>query len=524
MFRRTLLSCLAALLGLALSAQVYDDGLPRSTPEAEGIPSEVIADFFRGIEEAGYEAHGLMILRHDKVVAEHWWRPYGPQYPHAMYSATKTFTAAAVGFAVQEGLLKVSDKVQSFFPDLMPEHPAPELSRLTVEHLLSMSAGHARTQYAGSGTDQIRSFLATDFAYEPGTHFEYNVTCTHMLSNIITRVTGLTLYEYIKPRLFDPLGIKDVIWEMDLDGRTVGNGGMHSKTSDLAKFGIFLKNKGKWQGRQLLAPEWIDAMTTAHIYQHPERSDEENDKDDTGKGYGYQTWLGRHNSFRAIGAQNQLIMVIPDYDLVVAVNSQIGDETGFNNLIYNMLGEMSPKKLKPSKDFDLEAAIGGYKLKPPFPEPSQGPFERSRTLRYKMHQNTYGFTGIAFRFDSKGNMTLTLESPSAVHNIPFGLDDWQMGSTDRTLMFSRSVYPNTMNTTPVTTAGWCSWTAADVLEAYYLSLFNGGASERFRFSFSPDRDELTVTIVAPEQRGRPGAAPAPSRDITLTASRIKSTY
>ena len=89
---------------------------------------------------------------------------------------------------------------------------------------------------------------------------------------------------------------------------------------------------------------------------------------------------------------------------------------------------------------------------------------------------------------------------------------------------ARSVYPNTMNTTPVTTAGWCSWTAADVLEAYYLSLFNGGASERFRFSFSPDRDELTVTIVAPEQRGRPGAAPAPSRDLTLTASRIKSTY
>ena len=121
-------------------------------------------------------------------------------------------------------------------------------------------------------------------------------------------------------------------------------------------------------------------------------------------------------------------------------------------------------------------------------------------------------------------MTLTLESPSAIHNIPFGLDDWLMGSTDRTLMFSRSVYPNTMNTTPVTTAGWCSWTAGDVLEAYYLSLFNGGASERFRFSFGPDRDELTITIVGPAQRGRPGAAPAASQDITLTASRIKSTY
>ena len=525
-WKKTFVALAVSLLGLSAVAQNYGDGLPRSTPEAEGIPSEVIADFFRALDDGGYEVHGLMILRHDKVVAEHWWRPYGPQYPHAMYSATKSFTGAAIGFAVQEGLLKVSDKVQSFFPDLMPEHPAPELSRLTVEHLLSMSAGHARTQYAGSGTDQIRSFLAMDYAYEPGTRFEYNITCSHMLSQIITRLTGITLYEYLKPRLLDPLGIRDVTWEMDLDGRNMGNGGMHSKTSDLAKFGIFLKNKGNWQGRQLLNREWVEAMTTPHIFQRPELSDEENEKDDSGKGYGYQVWMGRRNSFRAIGGQNQLVMVIPEYDLVVASNGQIGDEAGFNQLIYDMLDKMSPKKLKPNKDFDLEAAIGGYELKHPFPALSMEPFERSRTLRYRLHQNGYGLTGIAFRFDAQGNMTLTLESASAIHNIPFGLDDWQMGSTDRTFMFAGTTYANSMNTTPVTTAGWCCWTAPDELGAYYLSLFNTGCQERFRFSFSPDRDELTITFVAPEQRRFPGnQAPVPSsRDIILTASRIKTTY
>ena len=130
-------------IAFGLAAQEYADGLQRSTPEAEGIRSEAIADWFKALDEGGYEVHGLMLLRHDKVVAEHWWAPYGPQYPHAMYSATKTFTAAAVGFAVQEGLLKVSDKVKDFFPDLMPERTAPELDRLTVEHLLTMSAGHA---------------------------------------------------------------------------------------------------------------------------------------------------------------------------------------------------------------------------------------------------------------------------------------------------------------------------------------------------------------------------------------------
>ena len=520
-----LLFPLLLLPGL-LSAQPYDDGLPRSTPEAEGIPSEVIARFYRSLDEGGYEVHALMILRHDKVVSEHWWSPFGPQYPHALYSATKTFTGAAVGFAVPEGLLKVSDKVKDFFPDLMPAKTAPELERLTVEHLLTMSAGHARTQYPGSGDDQVRSFLAMDYAHEPGTSFAYNITCSHMLSNIITRVTGLTLYEYLKPRLLDPLGIRDVTWEMDLDGRNMGNGGMHAKTSDLAKFGIFLKNKGMWQGRQLLAREWVEAMTTPHIFQRPELSAEENAKDDGGQGYGYQVWMGRRNSWRAIGGQNQLIMVIPEYDLVVASNGQIGDEAGFNQLIYDMLDSMSGKRLKPAKGFDLEREIAGYELRHPFPEASLPPQERSRTLRYRPHQNAYGLTGISFRFDAEGNVFLTLETAEAVHNIPFGLDGWKMGSTDRTLLFGGTVYPNTMGVTPVTTAGWCAWTAPDELGAYYLSLFNNGCQERFRFTFSPDRDELTVTVVAPPARrfqGNPAPAPA-TRDVTLTASRIKTTY
>ena len=529
MMRKRISICfIVAVLCTAAFSQnrIYDDGLVRSTPEAEGIPSETIADFFKALDRGGYEVHGLMILRHDKVVSEHWWAPYGPQYQHALYSATKTFTGAAVGFAVQEGLLKVSDKVMSFFPDLMPDNPAPELSRLTVEHLLTMSAGHARTQYPGSGDEQVRSFLAMDYAHEPGTSFAYNITCSHMLSNIITRVTGLTLYEYLKPRLLDPLGIKDVVWEMDLDGRNMGNGGMHAKTSDLAKMGIFLKNKGIWNGRQLLNREWVEAMTTPHIFQRPELSDEENEKDDSGKGYGYQVWMGRHNSYRAIGGQNQLIMVIPEYDLVVASNGQIGDEAGFNQLIYNMLDSFSDKKLRANKGFDLDAETAGYKLRLPFPAVKQEPQVRSRTLRYRLHQNSYGLTGIAFRFDAAGDMYLTLESESSVNNIPFGLDCWKMGATDRTFLFGGTVYPNTMGVTPVTTAGSCSWTGQDELSAYYLSLFNNGCQETFRFSFSEDYDELTVTIVGPQPRVRPGAAPAQpaaSRDVTLTASRIKST-
>ena len=228
----------------------FSDGLERATPESQGVRSEDIADFFSALDKGGYEVHGLMILRHDKVIAEHWWSPYSPEYKHAMYSSTKTYTAAAVGFAVQEGLIDIDRPFRDYFPELVPENPAPELARLKVYHLLTMSAGHRSTRYEGSGDDQVRSFLAMDYAHEPGSSFAYNITCSHMLSLLITRVTGVSIYEYLKPRLFEPLGLsEDIFWEMDLSGCNMGNGGMHSRTSDMAKFGTFLKNRGSWKTR-----------------------------------------------------------------------------------------------------------------------------------------------------------------------------------------------------------------------------------------------------------------------------------
>ncbi len=499
----------------------YDDGLPRSTPEQQGVPSETIARFFQQVEEKGYDVHGLMMLRHGKVIVEHWWPPYAPQYQHAMYSATKTFTGAAVGFAVQEGLLNIEDKVTSFFPDLLPDTISPELAELSVKHLLTMSVGHASTRYAGSGESQVRSFLAASFAHEPGTSFTYNITASHMLSHIITKVTGMSIYEYLKSRLFDPLGIEDFVWEMDNDGIPMGNGGSHMRTSDLAKMGLFLINKGKWNGKQLLNSEWLEAATTPHIFEHPEWTEEQiaNANDDQAQGYGYQIWMGRHNSYRAIGGQNQLIMVIPEYDFVLACHSQIGDEAGFNSLIYDMLPDMSDKKLNPKKSFDLNASIANYEIKRPFEKSTTTKVTMS-TRRYQMEENANGIRNVLFRFDASGNCTLTFVTTGSIHNIPFGLDSWLHGTTDRTLSFGGTVYPNAMGVTPVDTAGICTWTSDNQLSAYYLSMFNPGSTETFRFTF--DGDQLKMEVVAPTGRrmGPPGMQQQQSTNLVFTGTKM----
>ena len=495
--KRIILSA-AMLLTAFVSASAYNDGIPRSTPEAEGVDPQVITKFFSDLDKSGLEVHSIMIIRHGKVIAEHWWAPYAPEYTHAMYSCTKTFTATAIGFAVQEGLLKVSDKVISFFPDLLPDVISEDLANLTVEHLLSMSVGHKSTSYAGSGLPQVKSFLAAEFQYHPGTHFAYNISASHMLSNIITRVTGLSIKEYLEPRLFEPLGIKDIVWEMDDDGHNMGNGGSHLRTSDMAKFGIFLMNKGKYNGKQLLNSEWIETGTRPHIYQKDPDGPEKDAKDDGGQGYGYQCWMGRNGSYRAIGAMNQVIMVFPDKDFAVISTGAVRDETGFNNLVYEMLPGVGDKKLKASK-INLEQELAGYALKKPF-EPTV-PQAKSETRKYRMYQNNYGIEKVDFRFDANGNCQVTFETPASNTNLDFGVTDWKIRQTDRKMALARSSYPNTADITPYYSAGMCAWTGKDELSAQSLSFFNAGATENFRFTF--DGDKLKMEILG---SGGPNAA------------------
>ena len=480
----------AVLLTAFASAYAYNDGLPRSTPEAEGVDPQAIVQFFSDLDQSGLEIHSIMILRHGKVIAEHWWAPYGPEYTHAMYSFTKTMTQAAVGFAVQEGLLKVSDKVTSFFPDLLPDVISEDLANLTVEHLLTMSVGHKSTSYAGSGLPQVKSFLAAEFEFHPGTHFAYNITASHMLSNIITRVTGLSIREYLEPRLFEPLGIKDIAWEMDDDGHNMGNGGSHLRTSDMAKFCIFMMDKGKYNGKQLLNSEWIETATRPHIYQKDPNGPEKDATDDGGQGYGYQCWMGRCGSYRAIGGMNQVMLVFPDKDFAVISTGVVRDETGFNNMVYKMLPAVGDKKLKASK-INLEQAISGYALKKPF-EPSVAQ-AKAQTRKYRMFQNQYGIEKVCFRFDADGNCQLTLETAASTTNLDFGLGDWKIRQTDRKMALVRSSYPNTQDVTPYYSAGICSWTAKDQLSAQSLSFFNAGTTESFRFTF--DGDNLKMELV-----------------------------
>jgi CubicO group peptidase (beta-lactamase class C family) len=335
--KNTLISLICLVMLCACNAKVIDS-LPRSTPEKEGVSSAGILQFVEAAEQSDGELHSFMVLRHGKVIAEGWWNPYRRDFKQTVYSTSKTFTSTAIGFAVSENLLRVEDKVISFFPkELLPDTISPYLAQLRVKDLLIMSAGDE--QHSVRMADEwVKTLLATPIAFEPGTKFSYNSMATFMLSAIIQQITGQRLLDYLKPRLFEPLAMSpDIDWEVSPEGINTGGWGIRVRTEDMAKLGQLYLQKGRWNGKQILPEAWIAEATAAHIRQNPHASAEELANNDWVQGYGYQIWRCRHNGFRADGAFGQFIIVLPDQDVVIAIQANFGDMQKEINLVWDYL-------------------------------------------------------------------------------------------------------------------------------------------------------------------------------------------
>ena len=320
--------------------------MQRCTPESQGVRSTDILAFIDDAAAAKLDLHSLMVLRHGNVLAEGWYEPYRRDEVHFLYSLSKSFCAAAVGFAIAEGKLSLDDQVTSFFPEETPENQSENLQAMKVRHLLSMSTGQASDDmsemYAREDGDWPRGFLAREVPHEPGTHFMYNTSATYMLSAILHRLNGESTLDYLKPRLLDPLGIEGATWMTDPKGVSVGGTGMSVHTEDIAKFGQLYLQKGMWNGKRLLSEEWVADATRSHISNVGDPADPNSDWQ---QGYGFQFWRCRHDCYRGDGAFGQYCIVIPQTDMVVAITSSVTDMQAVMNLVWKYLLSVAPEAL-----------------------------------------------------------------------------------------------------------------------------------------------------------------------------------
>lgn len=288
--------------------------LPASTPGAEGVDCAGVHAFLDAVEDSpAIEPHSLMLVRHGRLVASGWWAPYRVDRPHLLYSLSKSFTSTALGLAVDEGLLGLDDRVLDHFPEYR-ELAAEGFDAMRVRDLAAMSSGHTRDTWPDAmladPTDPVRGFLRLPPEEPPGTVFAYNQPATYTLSAILQRRTGGSLIEYLRPRLFDPLGIGFAAWDEHPPGRSLGFTGLFTATDAIARLGELYLRRGVWQGRRILSERWVAEATRSHIgTPGPEP--------DWRQGYGFQFWRSRHG-YRGDGAYGQFCLVLPDQDAVIA--------------------------------------------------------------------------------------------------------------------------------------------------------------------------------------------------------------
>ena len=403
--------------------------LPRTIPEAQGIHSAAIADFITSADQKIKHLHSFMLLRHGAVVAEGWWQPYRPNERHMLFSLSKSFTSTAVGLAIGEGRLCVEDPVLKFFPQEAPRKISPNLAGMKVHHLLAMSTGHDQdvTEATLRGRNPFKAFLAQPVQHAPGSHFAYNTAASFMLSAIVQKLTGQTLVEYLTPRLFKPLGIRDVFWESHPNGVNLGGFGMYLKTEDIARFGQLYLQKGRWDGKQILPIGWVEEATRTHT------DNSANEYPDWKQGYAYQFWrCCPPGVYRGDGAFGQYCVIIPEQDSVLAVTGGMSEMQPLLSLAWEkLLPGMSPEVLPAdhAAHQTLKRLLDGLAI--PLPQAGiASPLEAELSCRnYTFPPNPFTLHSISLDFTGN-TLTYRLLGGGArrgKHTLTFGRSAWVDG-------------------------------------------------------------------------------------------------
>lgn len=447
---------LLAILAIASSAFVCSAAdLPRSSPEEQGVSSAAIQAFIESADKNIDSLHSFMFVRHGKVIAEGWWAPYRADAPHMQYSLSKSFTSTAVGLAIAEGKLKLDDPVLKYFADEAPADPSDNLKRMRVSDLLRMATGHQTEPPRTEEVSWAKSFLAHPIPFKPGTHFQYNTPATYMQSAIVQKVTGQTVLDYLRPRLFDPLGIKNPTWEASPQGVSAGGFGLNICTEDIAKFGQLYLQKGKWEGRQLVPADWVAAATSLQI------SNGSNPVSDGEQGYGYQWWRNRHNGYRGAGAFGQHCLVLPDQDAVFAITSGVKESQITLNMVWDMLlpaMKSAPLAADDAARKKLEQTLAGLSIRPQDGDPVPTTVLGKKFVFPPNDQKLEAVRVVAAE-KAGANYALSIRAAGHEHHIECGKGQWIQGRTQWNSRGAKTFGPQRDNVMAASGA----WTSGDTL-------------------------------------------------------------
>jgi CubicO group peptidase (beta-lactamase class C family) len=358
------------------------------------------------------------------VVAEGWWWPYRADRRHMMHSLTKSVTACGVGLAIAEGHFGLDDKVVSFFKEDLPAKVDPKLAAMRVQDLLTMRTGHAE-ETSGSVWRQIKTSWIAEFfkiplAYQPGTTFVYTSASSFMLSAIVTKTTGQTLRDYLEPRLFRPLGIRGLSWDVGPGGISPGGNGLSWRTADSLKLGMLHAQNGLWKGQRILPEQWVRSATRPQVEQGQ---------------YGYQWWIGPGKTYYALGLFVQLSIVFPEHDAVLATTAAIDGSEKLLPIVWKHFPSAftadGAATARSPADARLADRCTHLRLLPPLAH-SHSPLAAAISGRtFAIESNEDEVKAVRFDFTAD-RCVFHLRDNRGEHRVVVGLRDWIEGDTSMT--------------------------------------------------------------------------------------------
>lgn len=412
-------------------------GLPRSTPEAQGVSSEALLCLLKEMEsDSTLDMHGILILRHGRVILDTAFGDYSTAVWKQTFSACKSVTSIAVGFAVDEGLLSLDEKITDVFRDSTNAVSRLPMRDITIENLLTMTSTVIFAEAEALVSDNwIKSFMSSACKGTAGETFNYNSLNTYMLAAAIVRRSGVSLTEYLTPRLFEPLGIKNIYWEKSPDGIEKGGWGLYITPGDFAKIGQCFLDRGMWEGRRIIPESWIESAAFAKALP-PE---------DFGRfDYGYQMWCGRDtDTFLFNGMLGQNVLGFRDSGVLIvtnAGNNEMFQQSNYFNMVLSRFKKNdlsdeplpeNPNAVQKLSEYCVSLKDGGdasfpeeecekldgLELLPESEAPSAGLLPM--VLQVMRNNYTKGLSGISFEFKD-GKFSVIYKEADALHRIPVG--------------------------------------------------------------------------------------------------------
>jgi CubicO group peptidase (beta-lactamase class C family) len=307
------------------------NGWRTSPPDAQGMDPQKLTLMLQAVQAQQLNLHSLLIIRNGSIVSETYFQSYTAQTTHKVYSVTKSVMATLIGIAIDKRSIEgVKEPVADFFRGDAFQHPDAGKDAMTLEDLLTMRSGldwqeqDATFRDLYQSRDWVQYMLDTPMREPPGQQFRYCSGCSHLLSAIIERRTGMNTRDFAQQTLFEPLGIHSVSWEQDRQGLPIGGWGLQLTPRDMAKLGYLYLHDGEWDGQRIVSTGWIKAAVERHTATDSK----------LGLGYGYQWWTyPTMRAYAALGRDGQTIFVVPDLRLIVVTTAESDGHAAIFKLI-----------------------------------------------------------------------------------------------------------------------------------------------------------------------------------------------